>query len=201
MLLAAGIFLSAALVLYILVKPYPSGMVDGEQIVDPERMRLDAFDGAGYLMGLALGWFLERRLVHSEVTWPSHPEVTGSSRPEKTGSSRPEKTGSSCPEKTGSSRPEETGSSCPEKTGPSRPRETGSSRPEVTGPSEELHARILRGVLGTCVLAACNYVVLPPLRSFLDVRLYKFLYGFILYVLILFLLPWIFRRVGGKLSR
>ena len=130
-LLGTGIALSAILVIYILFKPYPSGIVDGELIVDPAKTRLDAFDGAGYLMGLTLGWFMERLLVNTEQT----------------------------------------------------------------GPVISLTARILRGLSGAAVLAVLHYQCFPVLHDILDVRLYKYLYGFVMYILILFLLPWVFQKL------
>lgn len=48
---------------YVGFKPYPVDYVDGALLVDPAKMRLDAYKGIGFLAGLSTGWFLERRLV------------------------------------------------------------------------------------------------------------------------------------------
>lgn len=44
-------------------KPYPLDYVDGQLLVDPESMQKGSFEAAGAFMGMALGWFLERRRV------------------------------------------------------------------------------------------------------------------------------------------
>lgn len=47
----------------VMVKPYPMDYVGGELLVDPESMQKGSFEAAGAFMGMALGWFLERRRV------------------------------------------------------------------------------------------------------------------------------------------
>lgn len=52
-----------ASLVFIVLKPYPLDFVDGVLLVDPESMQKGSFEGAGALMGMALGWLLERRMV------------------------------------------------------------------------------------------------------------------------------------------
>ena len=182
LLLAAGIIFSAILVIYILFKPYPSGIVDGELIVDPEKMRLDAFDGAGYMMGLTLGWFMERLLVNTNLTFDGIRKQGQTHKTQPSGESR--ETGQT--HKTQSS-----GGS----------REHGQESAELTGSPISLKARILRGLSGAAVLAALQYLCFPFLHDILDIRLYRYLYGFVMYILILFLLPWVFQSVHKAVSR
>ena len=61
--LAVGFAVLAAIVLYTVLKPYPMDYVDGQLLVDPAKMKLDAYSNAGLLGGVLLGWFLEHRYV------------------------------------------------------------------------------------------------------------------------------------------
>ena len=62
-----GIIFAVAMVLYAEFKPYPMDYVDEKLIVDPEKMKVDCFGACGFLIGIMLGWFLERRFVRFEI--------------------------------------------------------------------------------------------------------------------------------------
>ena len=68
----AGIVFVAASIVYILVKPYPMDYVNGELLVDPQKMMKDCFNGCGGLLGLIIGSFLERRFINYEIPKQSH---------------------------------------------------------------------------------------------------------------------------------
>ena len=61
--LAIGIAVAVVLMAYTALKPYPMDYVDGVLLVDPTKMKLDAFSCAGILAGVTAGWFLEHRYV------------------------------------------------------------------------------------------------------------------------------------------
>lgn len=59
-----GVILSAAMLIYTSVKPYPMDMLpDGTLLVDPWDMVTDCYKAAGAMMGFCLGWVLERHFV------------------------------------------------------------------------------------------------------------------------------------------
>ena len=60
----AGVVLTALFLLYIGIKRYPMDYDDaGKLLVDPAKMMKDGYKDAGRLLGVALGWYLERRYV------------------------------------------------------------------------------------------------------------------------------------------
>lgn len=59
-ILVAGIAMTVACLLLCTLKPYPEGAA-------PLDMLLDAYEAAGLFLGVALGWWLERRYVRFEV--------------------------------------------------------------------------------------------------------------------------------------
>lgn len=65
-LLIAGIAISIAALIYFLVKSYPMDYTDGKLLVDPEYMKLDAFDNVGVFLGFVIGWFVEHRFIRFE---------------------------------------------------------------------------------------------------------------------------------------
>ena len=59
---------SIALIVYAATKAYPMDYDEaGNLIVDPQKMANDSFKNAGWALGFALGWLVERRLVRFEV--------------------------------------------------------------------------------------------------------------------------------------
>ncbi len=72
----AGVALAVLFLLYISVKSYPLDYVDGTLLVDPEKMKVDGFKDAGRLLGVTLGWFLERRFVRFSMDVPALQKVT-----------------------------------------------------------------------------------------------------------------------------
>lgn len=61
--LLAGVVFIAAILLFTQFKTYPLNYVDGELLVDPAEMIVDAYSHAGILFGVVAGWFLEHRYV------------------------------------------------------------------------------------------------------------------------------------------
>ena len=60
----AGVVLTALFLVYISVKSYPMDYDDaGKLLVDPAKMMKDGYKDAGRFLGVALGWYLERRYV------------------------------------------------------------------------------------------------------------------------------------------
>ncbi len=63
----AGIPILAAVLLYIIFKPYPMDYIDGKLLVDPQVMMNDTFSACGGFAGLLLGSFIERHRIHYEI--------------------------------------------------------------------------------------------------------------------------------------
>ena len=62
-----GILLIVGALLYMMLKPYPMDYVDGELLVDPQKMMDNGFKACGILMGFILGSFIERHFVRYEI--------------------------------------------------------------------------------------------------------------------------------------
>lgn len=52
---------------YITFKAYPHDYIDGQIIVDPEKMLPDCYEALGMFMGFIIGWFIERHLINFDV--------------------------------------------------------------------------------------------------------------------------------------
>lgn len=63
MVLVLVFLVCIASLVIVTLKPYPMDYVDGVLLVDPESMQKGSYEAAGAFMGMALGWFLERRFV------------------------------------------------------------------------------------------------------------------------------------------
>ena len=61
--LACGLAIGIAFVLYISLKSYPMDYADGELLVDPAKMTVSGYRVFGVYGGCLVGWFAERRLV------------------------------------------------------------------------------------------------------------------------------------------
>ena len=61
---AAAVVLTLA---YILLKPYPMDYVDGELLVDPQKMMNDSFKACGAFLGFLLGSYLDRHTLKYEI--------------------------------------------------------------------------------------------------------------------------------------
>ena len=72
----AGVVLTILFLIYISVKSYPMNYVDEKLLVDPEKMKVDGFKDAGRLLGVTLGWFLERHFVRFSMDVPALQKVT-----------------------------------------------------------------------------------------------------------------------------
>lgn len=65
---AIGIVLSAAMLIYTSVKPYPMDYLpDGSLLVDPWDMVTDCYKAAGAMIGFLAAWVLERHFVRFDV--------------------------------------------------------------------------------------------------------------------------------------
>lgn len=63
----AGVLLVIAALVYIQVKPYPMDFVDGQLLVDPQKMMNDTFKACGMFLGFIAGSYIERHYVHYEI--------------------------------------------------------------------------------------------------------------------------------------
>ena len=70
-----GGLLVALFLFYISLKSYPMDYVNGKLIVAPQKMMIDGYKDAGRLLGVTLGWFLERRLVNFTLAVPTARKV------------------------------------------------------------------------------------------------------------------------------
>ena len=67
LLTLAGIVLTAAVLVYIQVKPYPMDYVNGVLLVDPNEMMNDTFKGTGAFLGFLAGSYVERHYIHYQI--------------------------------------------------------------------------------------------------------------------------------------
>lgn len=72
----AGIVLTALFLVYISLKSYPMDYAEGKLLVDPGKMMKDGYKDAGRLLGVTLGWFLERRFVKFSMDVSALKKVT-----------------------------------------------------------------------------------------------------------------------------
>ena len=52
---------------YFMLKPYPMDYVDGELLVDPQKMMNDSFKSCGAFLGFLIGSYLDRHYLHYEI--------------------------------------------------------------------------------------------------------------------------------------
>lgn len=62
-----GVIAVLLTLVYILVKPYPMDYVDGQLLVDPQKMMNDTFKSCGAFLGLLLGSYLDRHYLKYEI--------------------------------------------------------------------------------------------------------------------------------------
>lgn len=75
-----GVIFTALFLVYISVKSYPMHYAaDGNLLVDPAKMMKDGYKDAGRFLGVALGWFLERRYVRFSMEAPVLQKITRAS--------------------------------------------------------------------------------------------------------------------------
>ncbi len=65
-ILLIGLAVVVLSALYIIYKPYPMDYVNGALLVDPEKMKPDSISGIGGLLGIFVGWYLEKHYVRFE---------------------------------------------------------------------------------------------------------------------------------------
>ena len=63
----AGIAVVIATLIYIKVKPYPMDYVDGNLLVDPQKMMNDTFKAAGAFLGIMIGSYIDRHYLDYEI--------------------------------------------------------------------------------------------------------------------------------------
>ena len=74
---AAGVALTALFLAYIGLKSYPMDYDEaGKLLVDPAKMVKDGYKDAGRILGVSLGWYLERRFVRFSTDVPVLTKVT-----------------------------------------------------------------------------------------------------------------------------
>ena len=54
-------------IVYIIVKPYPMDYVDGQLLVDPQKMMNDTFKSCGAFLGFLIGSYLDRHYLKYEI--------------------------------------------------------------------------------------------------------------------------------------
>lgn len=62
-----GVIVTVGAILYITLKPYPMDYVDGELLVDPQKMMNDSFKACGGFLGFLIGSYIERHFIRYEI--------------------------------------------------------------------------------------------------------------------------------------
>lgn len=62
-----GIVIVVLALIYIMVKPYPMDYVDGQLLVDPQKMMNDSFKAYGSFLGFLIGSYLDRHYLKYEI--------------------------------------------------------------------------------------------------------------------------------------
>ena len=70
-LTVVGLIFVVLAMIYITQKSYPMDYVDGELLVDPQKMMNDSFKACGELTGLLVGSYIERHYIHYEIKFES----------------------------------------------------------------------------------------------------------------------------------
>lgn len=59
--------ITITILFYINFKAYPHDYIDGQIIVDPQKMLPDCYEALGMFMGFIIGWFIERHMINFDV--------------------------------------------------------------------------------------------------------------------------------------
>lgn len=70
-LTVVGLIFVVFALIYITQKSYPLDYVDGELLVDPQKMMPDSFKACGELTGLLVGSYFERHYIHYKIRFES----------------------------------------------------------------------------------------------------------------------------------
>ena len=62
-----GLAVIAGMIVYIMIKPYPTDYVDGKLLVDPAAMRQGCFTTCGEFFGVWTAWFINHHLIHFNI--------------------------------------------------------------------------------------------------------------------------------------
>ena len=68
-IIVIGIFL------YVTYKSYPLDYVDGQLLVDPEKMKRNSFTCSGLFYGTVIAWFLERRYLKLDISGTTYQRI------------------------------------------------------------------------------------------------------------------------------
>lgn len=66
-ILIATVIMAIFMILYASLKNYPMDYVDGQLLVDPQKMALNSWSAGGQLLGFGLGWYCEHKWVKFTV--------------------------------------------------------------------------------------------------------------------------------------
>ena len=66
-----GVLLAILAIVYIKIKPYPLDIVNGNLLVDPQKMMPDTFKAAGGFIGFIIGSYIERHYIKYEIPFGS----------------------------------------------------------------------------------------------------------------------------------
>ena len=67
MIVLVPVAITITILFYINFKAYPHDYIDGQIIVDPQKMLPDCYEALGMFMGFIFGWFIERHLINFDV--------------------------------------------------------------------------------------------------------------------------------------
>ena len=63
------------ILLYVSFKSYPMDYVDGQLLVDPEKMKRNSFTCPGLFYGTVIAWFLERRYLKLDISGTKYQKI------------------------------------------------------------------------------------------------------------------------------
>lgn len=63
------------ILLYVSFKSYPLDYVDGQLLVDPEKMKRNSFTCPGLFYGTVIAWFLERRYLKLDISGTTYQKI------------------------------------------------------------------------------------------------------------------------------
>ena len=63
------------ILLYVSYKSYPKDYVNGELLVNPEKMKRNSFTCPGLFLGSVIAWFLERRYLNLDISGTAYQKI------------------------------------------------------------------------------------------------------------------------------
>lgn len=61
------LLLALGLIIYAMTKVYPIDYVNGNLLVDPQRMIVDVYGDSGFAIGAVLGWYIEQKMINYTI--------------------------------------------------------------------------------------------------------------------------------------